>query len=214
MADGRRPSMGIRVLNRFISVWGKLHGEDSSGNDTPIQTETDGELKIINYGKDTSANLLPMRTEATTGEQHYIVNGKDSGGAIDPFRTNANMQQQIEVVDGTSSQKRVVDPIAVPAAEDDVWTPGLGSTIYLDVEFEFANVDGTNNAEVSLGIDVGNDGAASNSYWLVDYDLVAKSLPIRLGPYRIGGDDAIRAVAEAANDVVLSVFIIREGTAT
>jgi hypothetical protein len=111
--------------------------------------------------------------------------------------------------------KRPVEAIAIPAAEADVWTPGLLVTVYLDVEFELVNVDGTNDATaVWLGIDYGNDGGASDEYFCTNITLTAGEVGTRLGPYRIWGDDAVRAVCALANDAALHVYIVGEGTAS
>ncbi len=116
---------------------------------------------------------------------------------------------------GVEEQKRPIEAIAIPAAEADVWTPGLAATVYMDVEFELVNVDGTVDATgVWLGIDYGNDGAASDAYFCTNITLTVSEVGTRLGPYRIWGDDAIRAVCALADDAVLHVYILNEGTAS
>jgi hypothetical protein len=124
-----------------------------------------------------------------------------------------NSEQPGILVDlvGINKTMRVVQGIAVPAAEADVWTPALGATVYLDVEFELVNVDGTNDATASVGIDYANDGDASNRYFVRTVNVLAGEVGVRVGPYRIRGDDAIRAVANAASDVELQVYILEEG---
>lgn len=137
--------------------------------------------------------------------------GRDSSTIPQILRINADDQLQVDVVPTT---KRAIEAAAVPSTEADVWTPGLAATAYLDVVFELVNIDGTNDATgVRLGIDYGNDGAASNAYFCFDITLTAGEVGTRLGPYRIWGDDAIRAEADAANDATLHVFIVEEGTA-
>ena len=136
------------------------------------------------------------------------TNGKFIPLSIGPTSSGLSLNMVLEEID-----RRVVDPITIPAAEAAVWTPALGAGRYLDFEFEVINEDGTTDVtQVDVGIDIGTTGA-TNRYLLKDVTLPEGGVGIRKGPYRIGGDDSLRANAVAVLQAVLYIYIIREGDA-
>ena len=187
--SGKRSSFLTKITNRYLAVWAKLHGESSAGFDTKIQTETDGELKVVNYGKDTSANILPIRVEATTGEQdlvlhgketaasavtalraetttgelHTILNGKDSDGNVDPLRTNSTQQLQVEVIGAGSGTPVEAASAELTAAEAELWDPGTTASDLYHVWVNCVHhIDGTgvNRNPCKITIGQGLGGAA------------------------------------------------------
>jgi hypothetical protein len=121
----------------------------------------------------------------------------------------------IEILNGLkSSIKRPIEAIAITTSLADVWVPALTSAVYLDIELEVVNIDGTNDATLSaLGVDYGNDEGAINKSFATSIVIPAGEVGFRIGPYRIWGDDAIMAQASANGDLVLHIYIVEEGVA-
>lgn len=230
--SGKRSSFLTKITNRYLAVWAKLHGEDSAGDDTKIQTETDGELKVVNYGKDTSANILPIRVEATTGEQdlvlhgketaasaitplraetttgelHTIINGKDSGGNVDPLRTNDSQQLQVEVT-GLVSTAVEVDSKELAAAEAELWDPGTTSADLYRVEFNCVHhIDGAgvnrNPCKITIGKGVGGAAVAIPNWWVYALPLGYPGETGWKGYFTIAGDDTVRGYSSAIKTAV------------
>lgn len=145
------------------------------------------------------------------------IDGKIKLRAYDPDGTHigvaANSSGHL-IIDTTGGVGRVVDGIAIPSTQADVWTPGLAATVYMDVEFEFVNMTAADDVLERFGIDYANNSDAINRY-LASWDIPIRTGEVgpRIGPFRIGGNDAIRAEAKTASTIEMHVYIIKEGTA-
>jgi hypothetical protein len=190
--------------------WGLLVGRDATAEERPVLVEADRTLRAQQILWDPNAGpAAPIRWRGeTAGEATVALYGEDGAGAIDRLIVNP-----IQVT-SVAPDKRPVEAVAIPNAVADIWTPGLANTVYMDVELEVVNVDGANDAVLEdLGIDYGNDGAAINRYFAREVAMPAGEAGKRFGPYRIWGDDAIMAEADAAARLELHIYILEEGTA-
>lgn len=191
----------------------RLKGRTSASVDTTLLTETNGALILSLAGK--SGGTLTSFFVESSGQLGASLYGYDyTNTTLRRVAVDANGYQLVSYTPATSPTKKVVDAVAVPAAEADVWDPGGTSSDYYDIEIEIVNVDGTNAATaLSVGVDVGDTG--STTYYLIyNTSIPAASVGTRIGPYRIGGDDVIRAVTTNALDAILVIYVVDEGTAS
>ena len=231
MPEGKRSAFFTKITNRFISVWAKLHGEDSSGFDTKIQTEDDGELNNVAYGKDGSSNLLPYKVEATTGEQDVVNHGKESGGTvtavktettgevdvvlhgkdsslnIDPLLTNDNRALVVEVSGLTTTPIEVASQ-ELTASEAQLWDPQTTSGDLYEVEFNVVHhIDGggvnRNPCKVTVGKGVGGAAVAIPNWWMYANPLGYPGETGWKGPFILAGDDTIRGYSSAIKTALI-----------
>ena len=193
-----------------VTGWFLLHGHDASGAEVPLLSATDGRLYVSGSGVDASGATTTFLT-ATDGSQYVLLAGHDASGNIQEILTATDGTLQVST-EGTTT-KTVVDAVAIPAVEADVWDPGTDATEYFDIELEITPIDISNDATgVSVGVDYGDTGSTDH-YYVRGITVTAAEVGIRIGPYRIGGDDTIRAVCANADDASLHIFIKEEGTA-
>jgi hypothetical protein len=230
----QKPVTALFQDDGTIRSWSIVIGDDGA-RERPVLVEPGRQLATMLYGHtgaaagrllieadDTLREQLilwdpnagpaaPIRWRGeTAGEAAVALYGEDAGGTIDRLVVNP-----IAITSTPAApDRRAVEAVAIPAAVADVWTPGLAATVYMDIEMEVVNVDGVNDAVLEdLGIDYGNDGAAIDRYFVREVAMPAGEAGKRFGPYRIWGDDAIMAEANAAGDLELHIYILEEGTA-
>lgn len=143
--DGSGTSILVRDDGTVI-IYNRLIGAAPLG-DQQISVETDGEVKVVNYGKDSSGN-------------------------IDAFRTNANLQQQVEIIDALGARTPSILGTSDPAAatNTNLYTVPASTTTMVTF-LSVCNRSGT-SVNVRVGIDVGGNGTNSptDAEWIY-YDL-------------------------------------------
>ena len=167
------------ALSTFVNeFFGRIQGvgETSAGVQVGIEVESDGTPKAVGYGKDSSGNQ-------------------------DPLRTNDNQQLQVEVIEGSFVQ---VDPVLIPNAEGLLWNPNVAATIYYKVMFNIVNSTSSDVTGVNVGQDIAAGGGLSAvEYWVQGLIVPGNGMSGWYGPYLITGDDRVRGVAGTNN--VLSI---------
>lgn len=101
----------------------------------------------------------------------------------------------------------VVDAVAVPNSDTEVWDPGTHG-FYHDLQFTFVNID--QQVKVSLGIDY-NNGGSIDRYIVKNYLLLIGETYLVPGIHRIGGEDTIHAFADTASMAELHIRIVDKG---
>jgi hypothetical protein len=100
----------------------------------------------------------------------------------------------------------------IPAAEGDLWDPTLADDIRFMVEFNVVNNDAGGAAAegIYIGRDIDSGGAlAAPEYWMFDWTVPYPGDTGWWGPYYMHGDDAIRGVADVANDASIHFRVRR-----
>ena len=164
--------------------------------DKAALAESDGTLKVSNYGK-AGSTLTSVKTE-TTGEQDFVIHGKDSGGTIDPLRTNANQQLQVEIV----KDPVPTDPVILGAAAA-VFDPGSTATETYEFYFNVVNY-GSASAVVNVGVDLGG-GTTFDRHYVESLTVPDNDQSGWFGPYQLAGDDDV--VASCATATTLQIHI-------
>ena len=183
-------------------------GRDQSGEESLQRNEDDGsprsQVILWDY---TGAAQIRAAGEPTTGEARNILCGKDEGLNVDDYRTDPNRIQwtrpHVEYVSVPSAE--------IPAAEGDLWSPGLADTVRYRVKFLVANNDAGGAA--ITGVYVGRDlnaggGLAAPEYWMFNETIPHPGNSGWRGPFYMHGDDAVRGVAAVANDASI-IFDVR-----
>jgi len=166
------------ALSTFVKeFFGTIKGvANAAGVDVFVAAETDGSLKNVLYGKDSSGNQ-------------------------DPLRTNANQQLQVEVVNAPPIQ---VDPVVLTASNVAVFNPGTDSAEIYDVRFLIANT-GSAPCTVGVGIDLGG-GTTIDRAFFDGYVIPPEETTGWRYLGRIAGDDDIVAVNATAATVTATIF--------
>ena len=178
-----------------------------------ILGETDGTLKISNYGK-SSGTLTSIGVEATTGEQRMVLMGHDgtalqrlkveasrelgktSAGTITPLLTGGN-GLLLAYSQGTA---QFVDPVLLTAGDaiilslDDV-TTNLYSVVMTLYNLTAGAVTAT------IYVDVAAGGSVGNAEYLMNAESIPAKTRVALPKVFIGGDDDIRGLAGAVDSI-------------
>ena len=142
--------------------------------------ESDGTLKTALYGKDSSSNL-------------------------DPLRTNASQQLQVEVVAGISTTIVQLDSVLVPSTEGVLLdgSASLTAASVYQVTFEIVNIDGTNAVTVSIGVDLAAGGSLAGAEFFMTDVVIPAGGTSGTKVLTMASDDDIRGIAGAANDAAI-----------
>lgn len=196
--DGSQRSWALQVLRRT----------SGGAEEVVALAESDGTLITSLQGKDSSGNQVSIAVEPTTGELRVVNGGKDAAGNIDEFLTGANQEQVVR----NFTVWQDVNPVEIPAAEGDLWDPGGTSAEVYEVEFYIVNNDAGSAAVsgVYVGLDLASGGTlAAPEYWMFNETIPYPGSSGWRGPFIMRGDDQIRGVAAAANDVSIHFRIKR-----
>jgi hypothetical protein len=172
--------------------------------------QTTGEMRVSLYGTDTGGAIRGIENE-TTGELRVVMTGADEANNIDRIRTDPNRIIWTRAYE----EPYYYGSIAIPAAEGDLWNPGLADTYRFAVEFNVVN-DAV-GAIAATGVYVGREinsagGLASPYYWLFDETIPYPGETGWCGPYIIHGDDAVRGVRAAAGPCSITFRVKRVDT--
>lgn len=201
-----------QITVKRLYGWFLLHGQDSAGTEKALLTASDGEVYVLAAGRDASGNVQEFLV-ASAGEKYVLLAGRDASDNIQECLVATDGTLQVSST-STSQSRTVVDAVAIPAAVADVWDPGTDNTDYFDIEFEIVPIDTSNDATgVEVGVDYGDSSGAIDRYFVRGLTVTSQEVGVRLGPYRIGGDDVIMAACDNADDAELHIYIVDEGTA-
>lgn len=186
-----------------------LYGRDTGGNETELENETTGELRIVVMGHD---GAVPQRLGTETSRELRVEQlGQDEAGNPDVQRTDPSRIPWRRDYPAYVQ----VDPVAIPSpGEDILWNPGADATELYEVSFIVVNNDtGGAAVTVSLGVDLAAGGAlAAPEYWMFSEVIPYPGTSGWRGPYLIAGDDDIRGIASAAGDASIHFRIRRVDT--
>ncbi len=182
-------------LKQFFGRIGLL-AVDADGTDIEVLAETDGTLRVSNFGHDASGDLVSFKLE-DTGEQDIVLHGKDSGGTIDPLRTNSNQQLQVEVVENAKQ----VDAVELTTAAAAVYNPGSTASEIYAVWFQCRNIT-TTGRTVDVGVDLGG-GTTFDRTYMNDYPVPALEGTGWHFLGHIAGDDDVVALASANSAIII-----------
>lgn len=211
VGEGRHGTPGaLRTEDdRTLRTWSLQVAQDATGAERLALVENDRTARSqLVLWETATPGQIRWRAEDTTGEACVSNYGQDEAGTLDPLRTDPNRilwtRAHDEWIDVSSRE--------IPAAEADLWNPALADTTRFMVEFNVvANDAGEAAAE---GIYVGREidsagGLARPYYWMFDWTVPYPGESGWQGPFYMHGDDAIRGVADVANDASIHFRVRR-----
>jgi hypothetical protein len=198
---GQQTGLPLAIDELFGQI--RLKGFNAAGQPVKLSAETTtGELRIMNTGWNGSAVTRVLLE--TTGEQKSVLYGKDSGANIDPLRTNADQQLQVEVVDGagTASRKKLGGSEPAAATETTVYTvPASTETTIDKIVVANRGVATTFN----LGVAVGGGSLSDDEHWFDTVSIAANTTLFIDGPFYLATTDLLRAES-ASGDVAFQAY--------
>lgn len=150
------------------------------------------------------------RLDPASGYFGTVPHGHDEGGVPDPLRTDPNRVLWTRPYENYLQ----VDPVWLPAAEGVLYNPGADAAEIYEVSFLGVNVDlGAAAVTISVGVDRdGGGGLSALEYWIRNEIVPYPGSTGWRGPFIIAGNDDVRGVAGAADDVTIHWRIRRVDT--
>ena len=181
-----------------------------SGNPEVVAlAETDGTPKVVNYGKDASGNIDPLRTNSDQQLENNLI-GSDEAGNYDSVRTDPSRILWTRPYEAWVEQVGVL----VPNSEGVLYNPGTTTAEVYWIQYKIVNIDA---GAAAVTVSVGVDHAAGGGLATIEYDMFNEVIPYPgTSGWRdmgfIAGDDDVRGIASAADDAIIRFKIRRVDT--
>ncbi len=220
----------VTIVNENLEI--SMNSANRSGLSVPPLTEDDRtlrgwDLQVVRRTAGGNAEVVALAE--SDGTPTASIYGKDSSGNQDPIRTNADQQLQIQIhgADGASNSDALltdgarivrtrpfepfthVTPQTIAGTAETLYTVPA-STVSV-VEVELVN-NGATNRTVTVYI-VENGGTAGNGNVVLSAVTVTRStVGIRVGPYSMEAGATVQALCSSADTITGHVYVKEYGT--